>query len=787
MARKPAPKPIIKRTRRRPEADTLTKEERSKIAQRVVKFWDDDDTARAPEKDAKLQRYAKFRQWTAARAMDDPWSDAALPDMMADSLKLQDTLHNAVMSTRPIINSKGLNPEAAKKQKNVDLLLDFQAFIEQPGEAKMGKRVQNFVNDGFYTVLIPWIEEKQEIQEARLFPALPKEMFPSQYFQALISKVFPGAQATMAGKEEYEAWDWTVQTDKSEFGVKFYTRKDGRIEMVTKTVAETFNGPCPIVIDWDDIAHPAKAENLQRPSASNPKGAAHVTIRFPVTIDEIKRHRKSGYYDLLSDDDMKTLESATEAPLSDSKAQKATIQGVNADQTVGSEPALRPQRSLTMLMCFDMYDVDGDDLAEDMIFWTIYESKLLVKAKRLTEMYPVNPPRRPLVRAEFIEDGIGLLEMMEPTHDTIKALTDQTMDNGTIATTPFFFYRASGGMRPETIRLMPGEGYPVADPSRDVNFPNIRTDSVAFGINMITLMQQGKDRLSMQNDLSFGGVPKGKSAALRTQGNMAMVMAQGEARPERILRRLFNGLAEEFCQMHELNEKFLPPEKMVRIMQAEDADDVFLKLKGPDDISGRFTFGFGANVFNTSRQALQEALGQIMPVYISGIAVQSGIVTADGIYRLFRDWAKAWGQDPTQYLTAPSPDADKERIYAEEAIAAIHRGVAPGGVPAEAGGAQEHLMKLLAFYQGDEFGHLAGESVQLFAAYVIEVQERMKREMQQAQMIAAANQFGKGGGGDQGGRPPVNPPQGAGGPTMISGGNEMLDEALPTAGGGANG
>src|SRR3546814_15882504 len=75
-----------------------------------------------------------------------------------------------------------------------------------------------------------------------------------------------------------------------------------------------------------------------------------------------------------------------------------------------------------------------------------------------------------------------------------------------------------------------------------------------------------EERLTHIGDLQAGRVPPGRSSALRTTTNMALLASQAEARPERILRRLFTGLAEIWLQIHELNQRFLPANKKFRIM-----------------------------------------------------------------------------------------------------------------------------------------------------------------------------------------------------------------------------
>src|SRR3972149_101492 len=94
----------------------------------------------------------------------------------------------------------------------------------------------------------------------------------------------------------------------------------------------------------------------------------------------------------------------------------------------------------------------------------------------MQEIFPSPSNQRPLMSAQFIPvpgqiRGIGLLELLEPIQDSMKILVDQAIDKNTLVNTPWFTFRASAGVRPEVIRMAPGEGYPLADPQRAINFP----------------------------------------------------------------------------------------------------------------------------------------------------------------------------------------------------------------------------------------------------------------------------------------------------------------------------
>lgn len=263
-----------------------------------------------------------------------------------------------------------------------------------------------------------------------------------------------------------------------------------------------------------------------------------------------------------------------------------------------------------------------------------------------------------------------------------------------------------------------------------------------------------------------------------------MIAGQGEARPERILRRLFSGIAEMWRHIYQLDRVFLPPGKVVRINGIKRKDEnPFITIENSSAIDGSFDFIFTANAFNTSRQALQTGLASLMQLYVSDIAIQMGIIDADGIYRLLRDSGKAFGQDPDQYLTEPQPDAARQRIFSEDAITLIVNNRFPEGVPAEAGGYVAHHAKLMEFIETDEVGLLNAAQIQVFQAYIQEVILRAQEQQQREAQIAAVQTFQSGRQGTPGPdvqqQPDLSQPQ-------ISGGNELLDESLPGAGGGGS-
>jgi hypothetical protein len=757
--------------------------DREKIADRVCEFAKKDEEARSEDIELRKQRYAKFRMWSEGTG-DYPWegsSDVALTDMMTNVLSLEDTLHNAMMSNRPIVNARAMQKNNEKKQETIDDLLDTQVFLEQDGEGVIGATASAFVMDGVFTAHIPWVREDRRIVLFRTFAGLQDGEIPLLKFQDLLKQEFPRDQIVQLDEQ---GWDWEVtDEDDQVFRVRFYTSKDGEIEMVSRRSVRVYDGPKVIPKEYEDVLCPPRTANLQAPGPSNPGGAAHVILVDHPSIDEIQRLHKSGFYDLMTKKEAEELFNEAEAEDDDHEdvaRQRDTFQGKHKIHDAQDDS----HKALTRYLCFDLYDIDDDGVNTDMMWWVLKEPGILLKAKPMTEMYPVEPPRRPLAEASLIpvagrREGIGLLEMMESMNDFKKQIFDQVVDAGTLGNLPFWFYRPTSNIKPEVMKMWPGDGMPLNDPKNDVFFPNIGAGNAqSFGINMMTIADQALEKLTVRGDLQLGRVPIGRSSALRTSQNLQSLMQAGEARPERILRRFFMGWMEIFKQIHELNQHFLPEQKVFRIAGIKaPGENPYKEITSSQDIAGRFQFDFSVNVLNASKIAQQDALEKMMGVFVSDLPIQMGITKPDAVYRLMRDWGKSHGQNVDKYLSEPNPDAMLPPILAEWALTVIVGGDLPEGPPLE--GAEEHLEKLKIFAQSPAIEMLdSPDKVQLFTAYMQSVQKRIEVE----KMAEAAGPIGAApGGGAQGGSPPPD----LSNPQVNE--NEILDETLPSAGGGGNG
>jgi hypothetical protein len=777
--------------------------DKAKTVANLVKSYGDDLMDRADWTERRIQRTAKYRGWREVRTF--PWensSNAHLPIIMTDVQRTEDTLHNAVLSVRPVMNAKATNKSFEQKEKTVDQLIDNQVFVENQGEVRIGNLISAFCQDGQFIAYVPYIKEKQKVTRVNVIDFPPAKISWDGWIMNHLQQYYPKA-TILPGKNA--PWNWEVRTEHPLTGdivtEKIEVVQDGdeaRVQLLCHKDEAIFDGPSLIPKELEDIVVPGRSENLQPQCMSNPTGASHVFMVDYPSKDEILKLIESGFYDEVSKEDKEKIANTTKrkSDAMDPEAQKVLqddLTGIVTDSVldIHEDPFVR-------LTYFGREDIDGDGFDEEVVYWFLEFPQVLLRARYLTEVYPTTPMRRPFAMAKYIPVNgqfyaIGLIELMESGYDIIKKTFDQMMDSGDLTNTPWGFYRPMSGIRPEVMRMGPGDLYPTNSPKDDVYYPTLPQGMAAFGQNTIALVSQILDQATLVGQLQLGGVPAGKSAALRTTSNMQSLLQQGDARPERVMRRFFGGLVEVWQQFHELNQVFLPKEKQFRITAgATNESNPYVTIHDRSEITGRFMFEFGASILNTNRALATSALQEMFGILVNPLLFQLGIVTPPNIFNLCSDWIKARGQDPLKYITSPTNDpfAGGPKISVEDAIMAIMNGYYPYGGPMEP--LEIHLQKLQEFVTDKEnLEKFTQNQIQLLGQYAATRVQEMQQQIQQQQLMANAQQMqqtvGGGEGADAGKTAATAPPNaGPGGNAKVQG-QELLDESLPGAGGGANG
>ena len=781
---------------------SLSVENKEEFVKDVLEAYQEDLDDRADWSDARLQRYAKLYGYLPEKTY--PWPGASnqhVPMLQKNSLRTQDTLHNAVLGSRPVVSAIAINKADAPKGIHIDELQDYQLFEEQPGEERIGTLIQSFTDDGTMVAFVPWVKESRQVLTITPLPPIPEGTNVILYEDQYLKQEFPPDAKITTTSEGIYKLEWTDEYGKKYRGkAEFYVDADERPYVECTKDKVIYDGPCVLPVQLEDLVIPSRCENLQPPGPSNPTGADHVVMVDYPSWDEINRHIASGYYDLIDEEHEQELRERAEGDQGtrhhgQQNANDPEQHKVQKDELVGLDHgnAQATSKCFTRLTYFGRFDIDEDGFEEEIVARIILETRTLCRLRHLQAEYPTPIPQRPFESASFIPRagqfyGIGLLELLESLQDSMKVVLDQMVDKHTLSNTPWGLYRSASGIRPETIRIEPGLLHPVSNPQNDVVFPQFPQQDQAMAMNLLAMWGQWVDQVSMQGNLQFGGVPQGKASALRTSTNMMSVLQQGDARPERILRRFFRGLAGIYRLMHQLNQVYLPPDKQYRVNGVPTgAADPYKKIKSPRDIAGEFQFSFKANALNTQKGMKADILRGILPIITNGLTLQMGLTDAERIYNILKDIIDAGGLDDTRYLKAPA-SANTPKITAEDAMGQMVRGELPQGLPAE--GAAVHFQALTAFQQDPRFQHLIQYEPAfgaIYQAYLQQVQVLVQQEEMQAQM---AQQFaGAMGGGDTSGAQPG--PQGQvdpmAGQMQQQGPGQLNDESMPGAKGGFGG
>ncbi|MCI0556752.1 MAG: hypothetical protein L0287_37915, partial [Anaerolineae bacterium] len=294
----------------------LSKVDVTKLVYEICELYHADLEERIDWEEARIQRIAKYRGWREKKTY--PWEDASnahLPIIMTDVQATEDTLHNAVMSSRPVMQAKSLIKATVDREQTVDNLIDYQIFFENKGEERIGNLISSFVQDGQWVAYLPYIREVQKISTKVIleYPG-PGISWPA-YLHMKMTELYPGAVITpLANKApwEYEVSQQHPLTgERIKFRVEVADNGDNRIQVVSHHEETTFDGPSLIPVELEDIVVPSRSENLQPVTLANPRGSHHCFLVDYPTRDEIYKLKESGFYNQMTEEDWQKLNATT--------------------------------------------------------------------------------------------------------------------------------------------------------------------------------------------------------------------------------------------------------------------------------------------------------------------------------------------------------------------------------------------------------------------------------------------------------------------------------------------
>ena len=395
------------------------------------------------------------------------------------------------------------------------------------------------------------------------------------------------------------------------------------------------------------------------------------------------------------------------------------------------------------------YDWNNDGIAEECVFMVAPETRTYLSGKPLIAISKIE--EKPWVIGPFLKRpgailGKGVPELMRHLHKEMDAIHNQRIDAGNYVIAPWFFYRPASGLKPEEIRIGPGVGVPVDDPSRDVAFPNIPTSGITISFQEEKVVLDLIERLTSVSAYQLGKESEIVKSRATARGTLAIIQ-QGEQKFTILGKRVQNILARLLTKILHMYQEYLPPDEQRRIL---GKDGSMLPNIAPEDIAGEYdaymvldaTAGSSAMERETNLAVFQMLAND---PYILQNPVRGWEIRADLL--------KSLGKKDVEKILGPRPPMDQFNRYAENENVRMSQGEVM--VPKKGEDHTQHLIAHLAFRNKPEYVDIPPEYKSIIDQHIMKTKALYEEEMIMGRIYAEQAQKNQGSGQSQS---PTGPP-----------------------------
>jgi len=773
----PSPEPL--RRKRKLDID------REKVTQRILADLEAAKTDRQAWENAQAKWLDMYEGILGERIFPygpEASSNFHVPLTASNILRLHAVLMNVFQSSDTIVHvdAEGEEDEQIAQEK-VQPFINWDVKTHMRAIPIIDKELLYFIIRGTWIGFVDWVQEYRGGIDIHSFP-LPEDGrdVNSEDVFNIISKIVgednveilsvkPKNGNFLSSKVKYtERIDNKIV--KRDANVDVYI-EDDRIEIDIERQIKDYEGNRLLSIPLEDwyLSKDCARVGMQR--------CTFVMRKYRLTLEDVRQNKIKGRWEF-DDDEWTKILSHVDKLVEESHDIKNLKESVTGEAKLHS---LQEIQELDVLSCFYLYDVNKDNLKEQVIFTVLLGADVLAEAVRLEERY--RSGYRPVFKMVFIprEDspyGKSLPELLEDVQDLYNEIFDLFVDWTKMTAAPFGVYRATSSFKPEKTYYEPGSLLGVDDVQRDIAFPSWPQQNQMGMLNIIGILNQFAERLTSQGAIQFGQIPTGKATALRTTGTFMGLLQQGDILANAILKRIYDGFGEFFRIVHMHNQEYMPDTKFR--VTGKDGKPEYLKITREElRINADFSFSATTESQNpTVQRDIAMALNQIL---LTPLAIESRIVGEDNIYNVLKESILALGRkDVTSFITKPESLKAGPVLDGEQVIALLSQGEVPTVNPAA--DLQEHIEAITNFMQRDPRSlGVPPEYLPLFDQYLQEAIEMVNMLAQRQQLVEAAQQSqnifaqllgGGGGGGGQGASAP--PPDGAGFPEGLAAEQEII-------------
>jgi len=574
----------------------------------------------------------------------EPWEGCAnfnVPLTMLGVETLKPRLIQSVLGEDPIVRAIPTEHTDEERSERTELFLNWQLRSEIEGlEGLVEESAHIFLNPGIVVAKVLQDQERRRKKYVRAFPAntpLP------EIFRTIFGQDIPA----VLEKQDRLEWKGHVKDPSGlerDFILKFQFLPDA-INVLVDQHSILYEGPRIHLLAPEDFVAPFKG-------GGDVQKLPWVAQRLWLTEDQVRRKAETGRF--YKDTVLALLEPA---PTGDDAGTDQGIADTRA-QTEGSQPD--PATDVTLdqyefVECYRRWDMDEDGFEEEIIVWVSphlegrvfgwdYLDNAFAHGRR-----PYRVGRYLRLPQRFY--GLSFPEVVRDVQDEINTMHNMRVDAGTIQNTPGGFFRASTTMPPQTIRAKPGDWVPlqVEDLRRDILYHQWNGTPI-FGQNEEALLYQYFERLTGLTDLALGRQPN-RVGATRTASGTAALLSEAGLRFKTSMEAFQQFWVDIFSDVLALDQQYLPPGKEFRVTGRVPE---LIRIEDREQISGKYHLRLSATTETMNKAVMREdATAKLNAALQSPIPLQIGLIGGKGLYRLFRQYFRAYGEDDPDMILEP--------------------------------------------------------------------------------------------------------------------------------------
>jgi hypothetical protein len=390
------------------------------------------------------------------------------------------------------------------------------------------------------------------------------------------------------------------------------------------------------------------------PGFENVNDAPWVAQRVFMTDEDMKIRAQNGKFDseVVEEviDQRTTRFNYTSTTRSDLKSVAADLEGVRTKSSAEDAVSFQNENHAVIEWYGKAYVTkkvddevinDIDELPKEIVMWVHEQTG---KVLGWTYLHRISPSgRRPFYKADFIRSkyrsyGTGVAELLFSINNHIDAVHNLKLDNGILASTQFGFYRAGSTIKPDTIRIQPGELRPLEDVNdvKFVQFPYLGS----FGQAEEGVLTSYAERMLAIGDIQLGQT-QGVAGAVRNATGANLISRESQIQLnihfDRLARVLNIMLRDLFIMCRERM-----PAALVYRVTGENGQPVFGKVNR-EDLKGDWDFDISVDLLAASESEKQQRATLLVQTLLNPALMQSGVVSQDNVYNIIRNLIKTQG------------------------------------------------------------------------------------------------------------------------------------------------